>query len=152
MLRVPSTDADATYVYQARVRQNPELAGRLGAIANTGNIRHPMITLQGDQDALLPIATDSNLYAQMVDAAHRSSQYRYYTVRGGNHVDSQFDDHFGVDTHGTTVLRPIQPCARAALAALVTWVEQDTPPPPSHTIPRMATATADELANDCSLS
>jgi hypothetical protein len=60
-----------------------------------------MITLQGDQDALLPIATDSNLYAQMVDAAHRSSQYRHYTVRGGNHVDSQFDDHFGVDTYGT---------------------------------------------------
>jgi len=150
-LAVLPDDPDASYDYARRLLQNPSLAARIQAIANTGDIQRPLITVHGDQDALLPIATDSDLYAQMVAQQHRSSRYRYYVVRGGNHVDPQYDDHAGVDAYGDTVLRPILPCARAALDALAAWVEQGIAPPPSHTILRPQGATPEQLANQCSL-
>jgi fermentation-respiration switch protein FrsA (DUF1100 family) len=96
-LAVPPTDPDALYDYAARVAQNPAILARMQEVANTGNIQRPLITLHGDQDSLLPIATDSDLYSQLVARAHKSSRYRYYVVQGGNHVDPQFDDHYGVD-------------------------------------------------------
>jgi hypothetical protein len=49
------------------------------------------------------------------------------------------------------VLRPMLPCVRAAIDALPAWVENGTPPPPSHTIPRPQGATVEQLANECSL-
>jgi hypothetical protein len=146
------TDPDASYNYAARLQANPALAGRLQSVANTGNIQHPLITLHGDQDSLLPIKTDSDLYAQMVELAGHASRFRYYVVAGGNHVDPQFDDHYGVDAYGTNVLRPILPCARAAIDALAAWVEQGAAPPANHTIARPAGASASDLANTCSLS
>jgi hypothetical protein len=149
---VPPDDPDATYNYAQRVEQNSALVQRMQAVANTGAIRQPMITLHGDQDSLLPIKTDSDLYAQMVALAGDSGIYRYYTVQGGNHVDPQFDDHYGVDSYGTNVLRPILPCARAAIDALRAWVEQGAAPPPSHEIPRPAGVSASDLANVCSLA
>ena len=121
-------------------------------MANTGNIQHPLITLHGDQDSLLPIQTDSDIYAQLVRLAQRGDRYRFYTVSGGNHVDTQFDDHYGIDSYGTHVLRPILPCARAGIDALAAWVEQDIAPPPGHAIPRPDPDTARDLANQCSLS
>jgi hypothetical protein len=150
--QVLPSDPDATYSYSARLAANPALASRLQAVANSGGIQHPLITVHGDQDSLLPIRTDSDIYAQMVQLAGRGDRYRYYTVAGGNHVDPQFDDHYGVDSYGTNVLRPILPCARAAIDALAAWVEQDTSPPPSHTIARPEPDTASDLANHCSLS
>ena len=110
-----------------------------------------MITLQGAQDALLPIKTDADIYAQLVAAQGRSDMFRYYPVAGGNHVDPQFDLHYGIDTSGNTVLRPMLPCLRAAVDALAAWVERPTPPPASHTVPRPQGATAEQLANQCSL-
>ena len=120
-------------------------------MANTGNLQHPLITLHGDQDSLLPIKDDSDLYAQLVAAGGRSAIFRYYTVRGGNHVDPQFDDHYGVDAYGNTVLRPMLPCVRSALDSLAGWVEAGSAPPASHTIPRPVGASAAQLANQCSL-
>ena len=151
-LVVPPTDPDALYNFAAREAGLTALATRIGASANTGDIKHPMITLQGDQDALLPIKTDADLYSQMVSLAGHDSAYRYYTVRGGNHVDGQFDDHNGVDNYGNTLLRPILPCARASLDAMSAWVEQSTAPPATHTIPRDPNASAAELANTCDIS
>ncbi|MFN2547747.1 MAG: alpha/beta hydrolase domain-containing protein [Myxococcales bacterium] len=148
---VQPDDVDAAYDFSLRLAQNPALASRLAAVANTGDLQHPMITVHGDQDSLLPIKTDSDLYAQLVAQQHRSQRYRYYVVQGGNHVDPQYDDHAGVDSYGDTVLRPILPCARAALDALALWVEQGIAPPPSHTIARPQGATPDQLANQCSL-
>jgi hypothetical protein len=110
-----------------------------------------MITLHGDQDSLLPIATDSDLYVQLVARARKSDRHRYYVVQGGNHVDPQFDDHYGVDSYGNTVLRPMLPCVRAAVDAIVAWVERGIAPPPSHTIARPQGASASDLANLCSL-
>jgi hypothetical protein len=43
------------------------------------------------------------------------------------------------------------PCVRAAIDALALWVERGISPPPSHTIPRPAGASASDLANLCSL-
>ena len=150
-LAVQPDDPDATYDYSARVLQNPVLASRIQSVANTGDLQRPLITVHGDQDSLLPIATDSDLYAQMVARQHRSQRYRYYVVQGGNHVDPQYDDHAGIDSYGDTVLRPILPCARAAIDALAAWVERRIAPPPSHTIARPQGATPDQLANQCSL-
>lgn len=154
--QVLPSDPDATYSYSQRLQLNSNLQGRMQSIAETGNIQRPLITLHGDQDALLPIKTDSDLYAQMVQLAGKGGMYRYYTVAGGNHVDPQFDDHYGIDSYGTYVLRPILPCARIAIGALAAWVESDVPPPPSQTIPRPVTtmasnSDASDLANNCSL-
>ena len=146
---VPPTDPDALYNVSARMAV---VGPRLDAVANTGAIQHPLITLHGDQDSLLPIKVDSDVYSQMVAAAGRSGSFRYYTVAGGNHVDPQFDDHYGVDSYGNTVLRPILPCVRSALDALSLWVERGTAPPASHVIARPAGASASDLANLCSLS
>ena len=150
--QVLPSDPDATYNYANRLGANSALSSRLQSVAETGNIQHPLITLHGDQDSLLPEKTDSDLYAQMVQLAGRGDRYRYYVVTGGNHVDSQFDDHYGVDSYGTNVLRPMLPCVYGALDALVPWVESGAAPPPSHTIARPAGASASDLANRCSLS
>lgn len=149
---VPPTDPDATYNYGARLAALPALAARIAASANSGDIQHPMITLQGDQDALLPIKTDADLYAQMVALRGHSNIYRYYVVRGGNHVDPQFDDHNGIDAYGNTLLRPILPCTRASLDALQAWVEKGQAAPASHTIARDPNASASDLANRCDIS
>lgn len=148
---VDPTDPDASYDYRQRLLQNPAVAQRMQAVANSGDLQHPLITLHGDQDALLPIATDSDLYVQLVAQRHRSSRHRYYVVRGGNHVDPQYDEHAGKDEYGDTVLRPILPCARAAIDALAVWVEQGIAPPANHTIARPQGATPQQLANECSL-
>jgi hypothetical protein len=150
--QVLPTDPDASYDYTDRLKANPALAGRMQSIAETGHIQHPLITLHGDQDSLLPQKTDSDIYAQMVQLAGLGDRYRYYVVAGGNHVDSLFDDHYGVDSYGNSVLRPMLPCVRGALDALVSWVESGVAPPPSHIIARQAGASASDLANRCTLS
>ena len=150
--QVLPADPDASYNYAARPLANPALANRLQSVANTGNIQHPLITVHGDQDSLLPIHTDSDIYARLVQLAQRGDRYRFYTVSGGNHVDPQFDDHYGIDSYGMHVLRPILPCARAAIDALAAWVEQGVAPPPGHAIPRPDPDTASDLANHCSLT
>ena len=150
-LAVPPTDPDALYDYKTRVRQNPAILARMAEVANTGNLQRPLITLHGDQDALLPNATDSDLYVQLVGRAGKGSRHRYYVVRGGNHVDPQYDDHAGVDSYGDTLLRPMLPCVRAAVDAIAAWVEKGVAPPPNRTIPRPAGATPAQLANECSL-
>jgi hypothetical protein len=150
--QVQPTDPDASYDYSARLSANPNLATRIQSVSNTGDIQHPMITLHGDQDSLLPEKTDSDLYSQMVYLAGHGPSYRYYVVQGGNHVDPRFDDHYGVDAYGNNVLRPILPCARAAIGAMAAWVERGVAPPPSHTIARPPGASANDLANTCDLS
>ncbi len=144
---VPPTDPDAAY----NVNSRSVALSRIRSIANTGNIKHPLITLHGDQDSLLPIRTDSDIYAQLVSAAGQSARFRYYTVRGGNHVDPQFDDHYGIDEYGSTLLRPMLPCVWAALDAEVGWVEKGMAPPASHTIARPSPDSASDLANNCAL-
>lgn len=74
----------------------------VGRVSLTGAIGRPMLTLHGRLDALLPIRTDSDVYAGMVAAQGRAGLHRYYVVRDGNHVDGRYDDH-------PDRLRPILP-------------------------------------------
>ena len=59
-------------------------------VSLTGRIRRPLLTLHGDLDTLLPISTDSDVYAELVQDAGRGRLHRYYTVADGTHVDSLY--------------------------------------------------------------
>ena len=75
-----------------------------------------MLTLHGTLDALLPIATDSDVYRQMIKRRDHGNLHRYYRIAGGTHVD-------GLNgTYGDRV-RPILPCARNAFTQMTSWVE-----------------------------
>ncbi|MBL0423031.1 tannase/feruloyl esterase family alpha/beta hydrolase [Ramlibacter sp. AW1] len=134
---VPSCDAD--YDYASRP---PEVRDAVAKISLTGRIGKPMITLHGTLDALLPIATNSDHYAQMVKKAGRGQWHRYYVVEAGNHVDQLYDLF-------PDQLRPISPCYRSAFLALEQWVESkgQRQPPPDKLLPR----EGNDLANACPL-
>ncbi|HEY8371638.1 MAG TPA: tannase/feruloyl esterase family alpha/beta hydrolase [Pseudonocardiaceae bacterium] len=116
---------DAGYEYADRPRQ---VVDAVRKVELTGRIGRPMITLHGTLDALLPIATDSDVYARMIDAAGRSHLHRYYRLEGGTHVDSLHDAL-------PDVARPILPCYRKAFEAMERWVERGKAPAPGATVP-----------------
>jgi hypothetical protein len=118
----------------------------LARISLTGTIRKPLLTLHGTLDTLLPISTDSDVYAEMITDQHRDRLHRYYRIEGGNHVDS-------LVTLDPQHLRPMLPCFRSAFDALTAWVEEGAQPPASTTVPRPAgvTATDPALLDTCSL-
>jgi Tannase and feruloyl esterase/3HB-oligomer hydrolase (3HBOH) len=131
--------SDAHYDYAARPDAVHEAVGR---VSLTGNIGKPLITLHGSLDALLPIGTDSDVYARMVTEQGHAERFRYYVVQDGNHVDGLYDMF-------PTQLRPILPCYRAAFDAMVGWVEQGMPPPRSHLVPNPESG---DVVNTCSLT
>lgn len=135
----PGTPAcDADYDYFARPQQVRDAVAR---VELTGRLRRPMLTLHGDLDTLLPIATDSDVYADLIGDAGRGRLHRYYVVEDGTHVDSLYDVY-------PDQLRPILPCYRSAFDALTAWVETGAPPPDSTTIARSADR---DLVNACAL-
>jgi hypothetical protein len=101
-----------------------------------------MLTVHGTLDALLPIATDSDVYRRMVRRHGRDPLHRYYRVAGGTHVD-------GLNAEYGDRVRPLLPCARRAFVRMVAWVEDSRRPPVSATI-RRAPDGVDET-NRCSL-
>ena len=132
-------DCDADYDYFARpatVRQ------AVKKVELTGKIGRPMLTLHGTLDTLLPPATDSDVYAELVRDRGRGGLHRYYMVEDGNHVDGLYDVY-------PDQLRPMLPCFRDALTALDRWVTRGHHPPRSGTVPR---PPAGDLANTCSLT
>ncbi|NEA29059.1 tannase/feruloyl esterase family alpha/beta hydrolase [Actinomadura bangladeshensis] len=132
------TGAEADYDYAAR----PEKVHRAVArISLTGRIGKPLITLQGTYDSLLPISTDSDVYAKLVRARGKAP-YRYYRLEAANHVDGLYDTY-------PDRLRPLLPCMRTAFTALESWTRNGTPPPASATLPRPASG---DLVNTCSLT
>ncbi len=135
-------DPDAQYDYESR----PEVvAERLAAVANTGDLNDkPLITLHGTLDALLPIDTDSDLYAGMVRAQGQGEQHRYYVVENGTHVDKLADSY-------PDLFQPILPCFLGAIDQLDAWVAEDAAPAPSGFIPFAAERTPAERANACDL-
>jgi hypothetical protein len=134
---MPSCDAD--YDYAARPKAVHDAVGKVSV---SGDIKRPLLTLHGTLDALLPITTDSDVYARMVHTHGRDALFRYYVIQDGNHVDGRYDAHPGQ-------LRPIQPCWHAAFEAMVAWVEQGKPPPPSQTV--VDPHSADDV-NSCTLA
>ena len=132
------TGEETDYNYAAR----PESVHRAVArVALTGRIRKPMITLHGTYDALLPITTDSDVYAKLVRAKGKAP-YRYYRLEAANHVDGLYDSF-------PDRLRPLLPCMRTAFTALESWTQHGTTPPKSATLPR---PTSGDTVNTCSIS
>lgn len=129
-------DCDADYDYFSRPRA---VRHAVAKVELTGRIGKPLLTLHGTVDTLLPPATDSDVYTQLVRSRHRGRLHRFYVVADGTHVDSLYDAY-------PARLRPILPCYRDALTALDNWVDRRIPPPPSRTIPRPPTG---DLANTC---
>ncbi|MFJ8822455.1 tannase/feruloyl esterase family alpha/beta hydrolase [Streptomyces sp. NPDC102467] len=130
--------SDASYDYAARPASVRRAVAR---VALSGRIGKPLITLQGDLDTLLPIATDARVYARMTDAQGRGRLHRTYTVRGGTHTDGLYDSY-------PARLRPILPCYRDAFDALTRWVRSGTKPPADRTVGR---PTDGDVVNSCSV-
>ena len=95
-------DCDADYDWPKRP---PAAHEAMRKVSVTGRIGKPMLTLHGTLDALLPIATDSDVYTRMIAAAGSGDLSRYYVIEHGNHVDGRYDAH-------KDQLRPIWPCWR----------------------------------------
>lgn len=121
------------YDYAARVNIS-DVAQQVAAIATTGKIKKPLITVAGTMDALLPIQRGARAYQAKVDASrkgnneHRESQYRLYEVQNGNHIET-FKNSF-------PRLEFIQPHAQRAFDLLVDHVENRAPLPIDQCIPR----------------
>jgi hypothetical protein len=131
----PSCDAD--YDYATR----PQAHDAVRKVQLTGDIRRPMLTVHGTLDALLPIATDSDVYDRLVRDQGRGGLHRYYRVEGGTHVD-------GLRSLYGDQVRPLLPCARTAFDAMTAWVERHQAPPTSTTVPR---APGTDEVNACAL-
>ncbi|WP_377643793.1 3-hydroxybutyrate oligomer hydrolase family protein [Oryzobacter terrae] len=130
----PACDAD--YDYAARPQA---VKDAVRSIELTGAIGKPLVTIHGDLDTLLPIATDSDVYDRLVDDAGSGDRHRYYRVEDGTHTDglyAAFPDR----------LRPLLPCARTGFDLLTAWVEDGTPPPADRTVPRPAGDVLDTCA------
>lgn len=108
-------------------QQAQEIKAAVKKVSLTGDIGKPLITLHGTLDALLPIKKTSGKYAELIEKAGKSRLHRYYTIEGGNHVDSLYD--FFPDK-----LRPMLPCHQASFDALVRWVEEGLEPPPTQSV------------------
>lgn len=130
--------SDATYDYATRPASVHRAVAR---VALTGRIGKPLLTLQGDLDTLLPIATDAAVYARMTDAQGRGRLHRTYTVKDGTHTDGLYDTY-------PDRLRPILPCYQDAFQTLTRWVDDGTRPPADRTVGRPADG---DVVNACSI-
>jgi hypothetical protein len=124
------------YDYYSRIAADPSIAARVAAIATTGDIKRPLITVAGTMDALLPIKRGARAYEALVTAHLRDREdddgrpprYRLYEVQNGNHIET-FKKTF-------PQLELIQPHAQRAFDLLIGYVERGTPLPQSQCVPR----------------
>jgi hypothetical protein len=142
------TGGAENYNYLARLSAaESEVGSEVAAIATTGAIRRPLITVAGTMDGLLPIDHHARAYARKVAASqaaspgrHASHQaaYRLYEVQNGNHIES----------YKTTfpLLELVGPHARQAFDFLVSHVEQGQPLPEDQCIPRGGAISTDAPA------
>jgi hypothetical protein len=122
------------YNYFARAALDSSILAQVGAVATTGKIKKPLITVAGTMDALLPIKRGARAYEAVVNASrkgnnqHREAQYRLYEIQNGNHIET-FKNTF-------PQLELIQPHAQKAFDLLVAHVENNAALPPSQCVPR----------------
>ena len=131
-----------TYSYVARLSAS-DVGAEVAAIATTGDIGKPLITVAGTMDALLPINLHARAYARAVAAAfsrHRDEgddrqrhhpAYRLYEVQNGNHIETYQDT-----APAFPDLELIQPHAQRAFELLTESVERGSNLPPDQCIPR----------------
>jgi alpha-beta hydrolase superfamily lysophospholipase len=103
----------ATYVPSQAAR------GALAAVAHTGAIGKPLISIAGTLDVFITPHNNAVAYARAVAAAGCSAQHELYLVAGGTHVDS-----FVAFGYGTQAQAPF---AWAAFDRLVDVVERASP-------------------------
>src|SRR5262249_21005980 len=128
-----------TYSYPARLAAS-DVGANVAAIATTGDIGKPLITVAGTLDALLPINLQARAYARAVAAAsaqgdedgkyrqHISSAYRLYEVQNGNHIETYLDGP--PPAPAFPELELIQPHAHRAFELLTDHVERGADLPP----------------------
>lgn len=131
-----------SYNYVARLAST-DVADQLAAIATTGRIRRPLVTVAGTMDGLLPIDRHARAYARKVRAwaaeqerdrgregerDGRPAPYRLYEVQNGTHIETYADIYPEIEI--------ILPHAQRAFELLVQGVEGEAPLPPDQCIPR----------------
>ncbi|GEJ59120.1 3-hydroxybutyrate oligomer hydrolase family protein [Anaeromyxobacter diazotrophicus] len=128
----------AGYNYLARLSAS-DVGAQLAAIATTGRIQRPLVTVAGTMDALLPIDHHARAYARKVAAGlaerghgegeeeGRAPDYRLYEVQNGNHIES-YADLF-------PQLQLVLPHAHAAFDLLVAHVEAGAALPADQCVP-----------------
>ncbi|HEU4734044.1 MAG TPA: 3-hydroxybutyrate oligomer hydrolase family protein [Kofleriaceae bacterium] len=150
---VNNIDGTGGYDFAARAAADPSIAAGLAAVATTGRIKRPLITVAGTMDGLLPIERDARAYAALVrqatcdhhgrhgdcdldDRGRRGDgpAYRLYEVQNGNHIET-FKNTF-------PQLELIQPHAQRAFDLLVDHVEHGAQLPPSQCVPRGGSISA----------
>jgi hypothetical protein len=139
-----------TYNYVSRLAST-DVGANVAAVANSGLIQRPLVTVAGTMDSLLPIDHHARAYARKVKAAldaaangadPRRPAYRLYEVQNGNHIETYKD--------GFPQLELIEPHAQRAFDLLVQQVEQGTPLPPDQCIPAGGTiASAPSQPGHC---
>jgi hypothetical protein len=111
----------------------------VAAVATTGKIKKPLITVAGTLDALLPIKRGARAYEALVNASRngnndqRAAQYRLYEIQNGDHIETYKDRAAGA---AFPQLEFIEPHAQKAFDLLVANVEQGASLPPSQCIAR----------------
>jgi len=111
----------AAYPWKARSEQTRE---RIMAIANSGGITKPLLSLAGSHDCLVPYRHHAQAYERLVADAGSAHWHRTYEIARANHVD-------GLLVQGTGTAQPMQPFYEAALYHLEDWVEEGISPPDS---------------------
>ena len=128
---------DITYADLLTALRGSRVEVREKALATTGRIRRPLITVAGTMDGLLPIDHHARAYARKVAETQAASDdddgdskpaYRLYEVQNGNHIET-FKGSFAQ-------LEFIEPHAQRAFDLLVGFVEEHKALPPSQCIPR----------------
>jgi hypothetical protein len=137
-----------TYSYVDRLSAS-DVGANVAAIATTGDIGKPLITVAGTMDALLPINLQARAYARAVAAAVSQQDddekdrqryrpaYRLYEVQNGNHIETYKDT-----TPAFPEIELIQPHAQRAFDLLTDYVERGSNLPPDQCIPRGGSITA----------
>lgn len=130
--------ASYRYIERLATPAGAGLAAGLAAVATTGAIRRPLVTVAGTMDGLLPIDLHARAYARTVAAARPRAgggpDYRLFEVQNGNHIDAfaaTFPD-----------LEYVEPHAHRAFELLVGSIEHGAPLPPDQCIARGAAIAA----------
>jgi 3HB-oligomer hydrolase 3HBOH len=131
------TSGAGNYNYTGRLSApGSQVGAEVAAIATSGEIQRPLITVVGTMDALLPIDHHARAYARKVAAAQAAQPgsspgekpaFRLYEVQNGNHIES-YKTSF-------PQLELIGPYARSAFDLLVDYVEHGQELPPDQCIP-----------------
>ncbi|HAH05755.1 MAG TPA: hypothetical protein DCM05_04385 [Elusimicrobia bacterium] len=92
-----------------------DVVERLQAIANTGELKKPLLSLAGKLDCLVTLKGHAEAYRDAVKARGASELHRLYPIDKATHVDKDSELFPG--------LEPLMPHAHNAFELLLRWVE-----------------------------